>query len=144
MADIFKKVEALAKTYKMIDEPVFIRTGSIVLDALLGGGVPRGTFILWSSGAGIGKSTAALHICRSYCSQGLKVLYLDYEGGVNDNQLRGIGVSRFMYDPKKNPSGNLFIFRAYTFADAEEFLDSLLDEVDLVVFDSITAMLPEG
>lgn len=142
MSDIYKKVEELSKTYSTIDEPEFVRTGSIVLDALLGGGVPRGAFILWSSGSGIGKSTATLHICRSYCAQGLKVLYLDYEGGVNENQLHGIGLMEHKYDKDKNPSGGFFIFRVHTFMDGEEIVKCMLDEVDLVVFDSVTAMLP--
>ncbi len=137
-----KKVEKLLESYASIDEPEFVKSGSVVLDALLGGGVPRGCFILWSSSSGIGKSTGSLYVCKSYCMQGKKVLYIDFEGAVNDNQLEGIGLKEFKYDKKKNPSGTFFIFQAHTFRDAEIFLDTLLTEVDLVIFDSVTAMLP--
>ncbi len=136
------KVDSLGKKYKSIDSPEFIKSGSIVLDALLGGGIPRGCFILWSSQTGIGKSTGSLYVCKSYCVQGLKALYLDFEGGVNENQLRGIGLDKHKYHKDTNPNGKFFIYRVTTFVDAETFLDDLLGEVDLIVFDSVTAMLP--
>ena len=136
------KVDKLGSIYQTIDSPEFIRSGSIVLDALLGGGIPRGCFILWSSQTGIGKSTGSLYVCKSYCVQGLKALYLDFEGGVNENQLRGIGLDKHKYHKTKNPNGKFFIYRVTTFVDAEAFLDDLLGEVDLIVFDSVTAMLP--
>lgn len=142
MASLKDKIQKLNQTYKSVGDPEFTKTGSVVLDALLGGGVPKGCFILWSSQSGIGKSTGSLYISLSYCVQGKKVLYLDYEGGVNQNQLEGIGLTKYQYDPKHNPNGTFFIYRVHTFADAETFLDLLLEEMDLVVIDSVTAMLP--
>lgn len=140
--DIFSKVAKLSQSYQMVDNPEFTKTGSVVMDALLGGGVPKGSFILWSSQSGIGKTTGSLYICKSYCMQGKKVLYLDYEGGVNDSQLSGIGLKQYQYSPETNPNGTFFVFRVHTFADAEAFLDELLEDVDLLVIDSVTAMLP--
>jgi recombination protein RecA len=144
MSTVYERINKLSKSYKMIDEPEFISTGSPVLDALYGGGIPKGTFTLFSSASGIGKSTICLYICKSYCFQGHKVLYLDFEGGVNKNQLDGIGLSQYKYDGKTNPEGNFFIFRVHTFADAEKFLDALLGTgISLVVIDSATAILPK-
>lgn len=140
--DIHSLVSKLSKTYDSVDKPVFIKTGSIGLDTLLGGGIPRGNIILWSSGSGIGKSTGALYVCLSYCVQGFKVLYLDYEGGVNDNQLKGIGLFKYKYDKKHNPNGTFFVFRVHTYRDAEVFLNELHDMIDLVVIDSVTSILP--
>jgi recombination protein RecA len=136
------KVNKLAKTYRSVDEPNFIKTGSLVMDALLGGGVPEGCFILWSSQSGIGKSTGSLFIARSFCMQGKKVLYLDFEGGVNKSQLVGIGLAKYKYDEKLNPTGTFFVYQVHTFTDAETFLDELIEDMDLVVIDSVTAMLP--
>ena len=137
------KLKVLSQAYKSIGEPEFVKSGSIVIDALLGGGVPRGCFILWSSHSGIGKSTGSLFIAKGFCAQGKKVLYLDFEGGVNQSQLEGIGLIPFLYDADKNPNGNFYCFRTQSYTDAEVFLDALLVEVDLVIIDSITSVMPE-
>ena len=138
-----KKVAALSKMYKSIGEPEFVRSGSVVLDAILGGGIPKGVFILWSAENGCGKSTGSLHISRIYCMQGKKVLYLDYEGGVNKSQLDGIGLTKYKYHPTENPDGTFFLFQVQTFKDAEKILDEIMVDMDLVVIDSVTAILTE-
>lgn len=138
-----QKLATLNKNYQTVTAPEFIKTGSLVMDALLGGGVPRGSFILWSSHSGIGKTTGSLFIAKSYCTQGLKVMYLDFEGALNMSQIDGIGLSPYYYDEKSNPNGTFFCYRVQSYTDAETCLDLLLDEVDLVVIDSITAVLPE-
>ena len=143
LSRLAQTVDEIGRAYKSIGDPDFVKTGSIVMDALLGGGVPRGCFILWSSHSGVGKSTGSLFIAKSYCSQGLKVLYLDFEGGVNDSQLRGIGLSEHLFDAKKNPNGSFFCYKVQTYTDAEKFLDALITDIDLVIIDSVTALLPE-
>ncbi len=140
--DLSKKLKKLKENYKSMEDPIFIKSGSIVLDALLGGGIPQGTYIVWSSESGIGKSTGSLVVSLSYCNQGKKVLYLDPEGGVNWSQLDGIGLTPHMYDEDTNPDGNFYYYRIQTFRDAEEFLDELIEDVDLIVIDSITSLLP--
>jgi RecA/RadA recombinase len=140
--DCCDRVGNLSREYQSIEKPDFVQSGSVVIDALLGGGIPRGVFILWSSASGIGKSTGSLYISRSYCVQGLKVLYMDFEGGVNESQLDGIGLSQYLYHPKNNPKGTFFCYRLQTYQDAEKWLDAILEFVDLVIIDSVTAMLP--
>jgi protein RecA len=139
---LLEKVDLLSKTYRSIDDPEFTKSGSVVLDALFGGGIPKGCFILWSSDTGIGKTTGSLYVSKSYCVQGKKVLYLDYEGGVNEPTLKSMGLWEYKYDKDKNPNGTFYVYRVHTFADAEKFLDLLLTEVDLIVIDSVTAMFP--
>ena len=138
-----KKIAELSKQYHSIGEVDFTRSGSVVLDAILGGGIPKGVFILWSAENGCGKSTGSLHISRVYCMQGKRVLYLDYEGGVNTSQIEGMGLTDFLYDQVKNPNGPFILFQVQTYKDAEKILDTLMTEVDLVVIDSATAMLTE-
>ena len=138
--DLSSKINKLYDNYMSIDKPEFVKSGSVVFDALLGGGIPKGTFILWSAQSGIGKSTASLHMSRVYCMQGKKVLYLDYEGGVNKPQLEGIGLTSYMYDKDTNPNGTFFIFQVQTFKDAEKILDDIMEDIDLVVFDSAASM----
>lgn len=143
LTELQKAVEKLSKEYSMLDEPEFVRSGSVVMDALLGGGIPQGVFILWSAENGCGKSTGALHISRTYCMQNKKVLYLDYEGGVNNSQINGMGLKKYLYDRDENPNGNFFIYKVQTYKDAESILDKIMDYVDLVVIDSATAILTE-
>lgn len=138
-----KKIAELSKQYHSIGEVDFTRSGSVVLDAILGGGIPKGVFILWSAENGCGKSTGSLHISRVYCMQGKRVLYLDYEGGVNTSQIEGMGLTDFLYDQVKNPNGPFILFQVQTYKDAEKILDTLMTDVDLVVIDSATAMLTE-
>jgi recombination protein RecA len=141
--ELQKKAAELSKVYKSIGQPEFVRSGSVVLDAILGGGIPKGVFILWSAEPGCGKSTGSLHISRTYCAQNKKVVYLDYEGGVNHSQLEGMGLLDFKYDPIDNPEGTFFLYQVQTFKDAEKVLDEIMADVDLVVIDSATAMLTE-
>lgn len=141
--DLYKSVKDLSKTYKSINEVEFVKSGSVVFDALLGGGIPRGLFILWSSESGCGKSTGALHISKAYCLQGLRVLYLDYEGGVNSSQIDGIGLRPYLYNEDTNPEGPFILFQCTTYKDGEKILDKLMSSIDLVVIDSMTAISPE-
>ncbi len=43
--ELKKKVKDLSKKYKSIGKAEFVRSGSVVLDAILGGGIPKGVFI---------------------------------------------------------------------------------------------------
>lgn len=141
--DFLKKVTKLSKQYKSLGEPKFTKSGSIVLDAILGGGIPAGAFILWSAENGCGKSTGSLYVSGIYCDQGKKVLYLDYEGGVNESQIKGCCLSRHLYDPVTNPDGHFYLYRTQTFRDAETILDEIMPEMDLVIIDSVTSILTE-
>lgn len=141
--ELKKKVKDLSKKYKSIGKAEFVRSGSVVLDAILGGGIPRGVFISWSAENGCGKSTGALHVSRTYCMQNKRVLYLDYEGGVNENQLESMGLTQYLYDPDTNPDGLFYLYQVQTYKDAETILDEIMSDVDLVIIDSVTAILTE-
>ena len=132
--ELRKKVAKLSKEYKSLSSAEFTRSGSVVLDAILGGGIPKGVFITWSAENGCGKSTGALHISRLYCMQGKKVLYLDYEGGVNESQINSMGLSEYV-NSNDNPDGPLYIYQVQTYKDGEKFLDELMEYMDLVVID---------
>ena len=141
--ELQKSLKELSETYKSISKTEFVKSGSVVLDALLGGGIPKGVFILWSAANGCGKSTGALHVSRSYCLQGKRVLYLDVEGGVNDSQIDGMGLREFLWDENTNPNGLFYCFRIHTYKDAEKVLDKIMTQMDLVVFDSTTSIITE-
>lgn len=141
--DFLKRVNKLSKQYKSLGDPVFTKSGSIVIDAILGGGIPAGAFILWSAENGCGKSTGSLYIAQAYCQQGKKVLYLDYEGGINKSQIEGCSLSKYLYDAVTNPEGTFYLYRTQTYRDGETILDELMQDVDLVIIDSITSILTE-
>lgn len=141
--DFAKSIKKLSSEYHSLDAPEFVKSGSVALDSILGGGIPRGVFILLSSDSGLGKSTGALHVSKAYCIQNKRVLYLDFESGVNLAQLNSMGLSKFRYDPVTNPDGNFFLFQIQTFREADKILDELVENVDLVVIDSATAILTE-
>jgi protein RecA len=141
--DFSKKIKKMSSEYKSLSEPEFIKSGSVVIDAILGGGVPQGVFILLSSDSGLGKSTASLHISKAYCMQSKRVLYLDFESGVNSSQLNSMGLSKYLYDVDTNPDGIFYLFQIQTYREADKLLDELVEDVDLVVIDSASAMLTE-
>ena len=122
-----------------------VSTGMIAFDLVLGGGIPRGLSVLLASDSGIGKTHISLQTCKAYCQQGFKVIYLDYEGGVNESQTKGIGVHQFLYHKTNNPEGLLFLFKPVSIGEGEKLLDALIrtNEIALVVVDSVTAMTPD-
>ena len=141
--DLTSRINSLYDSYNSLNRGTFTRSGSVVIDALLGGGIPQGVIILWSSESGCGKSTGSLHISKAYCRTGKKVAYFDYEGGVNEDQLIHTGLSEYLYDKNTNPEGLFYLFQLQTYKDAEKVIDEIMDDMDLVVFDSVTSMLPE-
>lgn len=132
-------VKQFSETF-MTDKPTeFMKSGSVILDAVIGGGLPKGAIIELASEPGLGKSTLALHICKTLCSMGKKAIYLDFESGVNDKQIEGVGLSEYM-------GTNFVVMRGKTFEDAETILETFLnlknEDLALVVIDSMTAMYP--
>lgn len=117
----------------------FIPSGSVILDTLLtdGKGVPLGVYIELYSQAGAGKTTTSLHMARVACAQGHKVVYLDPEHAVNPSQLEGAGLSKYL-------NNKFILLPIVTFEDAEEIMDQILDDPELVYIfiDSVTSLVP--
>ena len=130
-----------------VKNATFCTTGSVVLDALMGGGMPEGGFIEMFSPSGIGKSTCALHISRSLCESGKKVIYMDVEGGLNPRSLSSFGLDAHLYDDVDNPEGKMMLLNASTYEEAEEVMEYALEpdnEIACIVIDSITMLLPSN
>ena len=45
IAELTTKINKLNKQYKSVNQVVFVRSGSVVLDSILGGGIPLGDFL---------------------------------------------------------------------------------------------------
>lgn len=117
----------------------FVKTGSVILDAVLsnGKGVPLNKFIQISSESGLGKTTIILHCCKALCAQGYEVAYIDIEKGVNESQMEGIGLTKYL-------NNGFFLYPISTFEEAEDVMDTVLANPKLgyIVIDSITALIP--
>ena len=68
-----EKLDFLSKSYKTTIDVEFLDTKSIVLNMLLGGGLPTTKNIQIYSESGLGKSTIVAFICKSLCQQGHKI-----------------------------------------------------------------------
>ena len=71
-----------------------------VVNEFLGGGFPLGKQVLYYSKEGVGKTTIALSTCKDFCDAGLACIYLDFEGGITDELIEGVGLKEY--------SGELF------------------------------------
>ena len=149
-----QRLAKLTKSFKTFTETTYYPTGSLIMDTVMGGGLPVGKVVELASDAGAGKTTIALSMCRELLLKGKKIIYLDHEGAVTSSQLQGI----FGKNPKtgnwysdewlyndENPDGIFFLFQVMTYSDSEEILNQLLGsrEFSLVVVDSVTAMVAD-
>ncbi len=118
------------------DETDIISTGCLQLDEALGvGGIPRGKIIEIYGNESSGKTTIALQTIKQAQALGLKCLYLDLENTLNINYMKSIGI-----DIEK-----ILIANPMSGEQTFEIIEAMLKnkQVDLIVVDSVAAMLPE-
>ena len=159
----------LSKKYKMTLESEYLDSGSIIINMVLGGGLPMCKNIEIYSNSGYGKSTIVLSICKNLCKQGYKVVYIDAEGSITeliismnfygkyDSKTGKITVDEkhpnLVWSPD-NPDGNFTVFQVSYFDDIEDILEKTIPKYDdkgnpidsdyrLVVIDSVAAMCPK-
>jgi circadian clock protein KaiC len=85
-------LSSLGLDHAVSDERV--STGVARLDAMLGGGVYRGSSVLLSGTAGTGKSSLAAHMAEATCRRGERCLYYSFEESEAQvvRNMRSIGV----------------------------------------------------
>lgn len=144
MSTLNQRMANLNKKFKTFTKTQYIPTGSLIMDIVMGGGLPVGKMIELASDAGAGKTTIVLSMCRELLRQGKKIIYLDHEGAVSTSQLEGTGVLPYL-NCDENPEGNFHLFQVMTYSESEEILDALLGsrEFALVVIDSVTSMISD-
>lgn len=126
--------------YKTFDTS-FVGSGIPLLDLILsdGKGIPLGKFIEITSPSGLGKSTMLLHISNYVVNKlNRRVLYLDFEEGVTEDIMSKMNLME-AYEADK------FILRnPVTYEATESIFDATLqvEDIDLIMVDSITSMLP--
>ena len=113
-----------------------ISTGAISLDAALGvGGVPRGRVIELFGPEAAGKTMLALHIVSQAQKNGTAA-FIDAEHALDVNFARRLGVD----------IDNLLVSQPDSGEEALEITDTLVRSgaLDLVVIDSVAALVPKG
>ena len=135
----FEKI--LEDKYNAYFEPDEIKTKIVPLDLVLNGGLETGSLVELSGESQCGKSTLMLHTAKSLAERGYKTLYIDSEGSVKDDMIRGIGLTP--YYATKNNKNNLFtVVRESGYAAVEQLINAALEtgEYKLIVIDSWTAL----
>jgi len=129
--------KSLKTKFTFADEDEFvtkrISTGLFNFDQVLGGGFPRKSVTLLYGNESSGKTYVALHAIANAQKEGLTCGFIDAEFSYDPVWAEKIGVD----------NSNLFIIQPET---GEAALDATLalckGEVDLVIVDSIAALLP--
>ena len=163
------KLLALNDKYKMTLESEYLDSGSVIMNMVLGGGLPMCKNIEIYSNSGYGKSTIVLSICKNLCKQGHRVLYIDAEGSITelircmnfygkyDSKTGNIEVSsdypNIVWSPD-NPEGNFVVVQTSYFEEIESILENIIPKYNdkgnpidsdfrLVVIDSVAALSPK-
>ena len=148
------KLLAISEKYKTNLDVEYLDSGSIIVNMVLGGGLPMGKNIEIYSNSGYGKSTITLSVCRSLCKQGYRVLYIDAEGSINELiESMGFYKDNLVWSPE-NPDGKFIPIQISDFEDIEEILEQMVPKYDdkgnpmesdikLVVIDSVAALCPK-
>lgn len=109
-----------------------ISTNLKELDRVFGeGGILLGSYILLAGEPGVGKSTLALHICRSFCENNKKVLYISGEESYNQVMNRICRVNNSLDSMEFVNDTNL------------ESIELVMMGYDLVVIDSAQTLISE-
>jgi len=113
-----------------------ISTGSIEVDMALGGGMPRGRINEVYGGEGVGKTTLILSIIRETQKLGGKVAYIDAEHALDYDYAQSIGVNL----------QDMLISQPKSGEEALQIAKVLIEsgEVDLVIIDSVSALVPQA
>lgn len=138
------------------DEPAAeaMRTGSPTLDGLLGGGWPRGKFIMLSGPESSGKSTLAYQTVAELHRRDPDALALliDSEGSFDPMRATRMGID--MGDPKTKRDPRLMVLKLRGAADlsleeADQAIkmrdpESGRSYVELVIIDSLASLVPKS
>lgn len=114
-----------------------ISTGSINLDNVLSvGGFPKGRIIEIYGNESSGKTTIAMQTVAECQKAGGRVAYIDAENAIDLNYVKKIGV-----DVDK-----LLLAQPESGEQAFTIMDSLIktDQIDLIVVDSVAALIPQS
>lgn len=131
----------------MVAHPA-ISTGSLVLDFMIGGqklpngqrqcpGLPRGRITEIYGNEGAGKTTIALEAAAQVQKRGGSVCFLDYENAISPAYAQSLGVD-FSQDKWD-------LYCPVTWEEGAEITKTMINSgVDLIIVDSVSAMIPQA
>ncbi len=114
-----------------------VSSGSLALDSALGiGGYPRGRIVEMYGPESSGKTTFALHAIAQAQAAGGYAAFIDAEHALDPKYAKALGVD----------TDNLIISQPDTGEQALEITEALIrsNAVDIVVVDSVAALVPEA
>ncbi|KAJ4708664.1 DNA repair protein recA, mitochondrial [Melia azedarach] len=114
-----------------------VSTGSFALDIALGiGGLPKGRVVEIYGPEASGKTTLALHVIAEAQKQGGYCVFIDAEHALDPSLAENIGVN----------TENLLLAQPDCGEQALSLVDTLIrsGSVDVVVVDSVAALVPKG
>ena len=113
-----------------------ISSGSLSLDLALGGGYPKGRIIEIYGPESSGKTTLTLHAIAEIQKQGGTAAFIDAEHALDPSYARKVGVD----------TDNLLVSQPDNGEQALEIAETLVrsNAVDLVVIDSVAALVPQA
>jgi len=135
---LLKEMERKYTVHKASDivvEPK-IRTGVYALDYVLDGGISQfagGHIMEFYGGESSGKTTFCLHVIKKYQSLDKTCAFINAEGGYDPKWAEICGVD----------NDNLLIIHPESLEDAGEALLDSIPEFDLIIIDSVAALVPE-
>ena len=135
---VLKEMErkySVHKASEIVVEPK-IRTGVYALDYVLDGGISQfkgGHIMEFYGGESSGKTTFCLHVIKKYQSLDKTCAYINAEASYDPQWAEICGVD----------NANLLVMVPESLEQAGEMLFDLIPKVDLIVIDSIAALVPE-
>lgn len=123
---------------KLSDRPADVETissGSLVLDSILGGGIPKGRLIEIYGPEASGKTSIALTVAANVQREGGTVAFIDLEQALDTRYAAKLGVD----------VPNMALSQPDYAEQALDIIDTLAASgvVDLIIVDSIAALVPK-
>lgn len=119
----------------MVADVETISTGSLVLDGILGGGFGKGRIVEVYGAPSSGKTSIAISTAANVQRSGGVAVYIDVENAFDPNYAKALGVNL----------DELFFSQPDSAEQAMELVSDLTKTklVDLIVIDSVAAMVPK-
>lgn len=126
-------------------------SGILPLDIILNGGMKFGGCYAIGSPSQGGKSTLTLQICKFLCDSGKFVYYFDIEQGVDENQIEGAGLSKYL-EPLDGEDYPRFGFtnEVYRYSDFQNAIRDIVElkkqgivSYDFIIADSLSSLVSE-
>lgn len=131
-----KDVSQIALMPDLKEDVETYSSGSLVLDSILGGGIPKGRIVEIYGPEGSGKTSIALTALGNVQKEGGNCVFLDVEQAFDPNYARTLGVD----------TTKLGFSQPSIAEDALKMIMALIETgtVDMIVLDSVAALTPKS